>query len=448
MRITSPITWLALGLTASLTMPLSGQLPVSQQKIVLFVIDFDNLEGDDRLDWLAKALKDMVLLKMEPEGRVDARDAGSIRPFLEAREGGDATRQVSNSLLLMGSYHRRGALLVMELQLLDLRDWSSLSVSTVEAPYGNIPQVNLALSNKVLEIMRGLDYFSGVDIEAPITREERAASKAELELLDPALRYGDQAPAASRDMLLALDDLEKAMDVYSGYQQEPQGTRQAGDVYFREFSLEGEGSLPAERARHTALFEQMIQRVAQNPYEADLGDLRMEVDPYDNNRVYLNIPVNFRVKKTLVEDLLFALPYVATREQGRLRFVSYDKSKFNFSPSLIAGIARGDYRIIPVVQLLDENGRVKAAIIDSPDRTWERYFPRNGVKVVRQRKFVPMLAVTTSGFAVDVRMETADLMTQYQFDMSAQNLPRIARVAVVFMREAELLRFLQGLASL
>ena len=448
MRRTQATQWLALSLVAALVAPLNGQLPGPQQKVTLYVIDFDNLEGDDRLDWLSKALKDMVLLKMEPEERIEARDAGSIRPFLEAREGRGITGQVSNSLLMMGSYHRRGALLVIDLQLLDLRDWTNLAAATVEAPYGQIPEVNRTLTSKVLEMMTGLDYFSAVDLQAPVTAQERAASQAEVDFLDPTLRYGDQAPAVSREMLLALDDLEQAMDVYSGFQQEPKGTRQAGNVYYREFSLEGEGSLPAERARNTALFEQLIERVAQNPYEADLGELGMEVDPYDNNRIYLNIPVSYRIKMTLVEDLLYALPYVATREQGRLRFFTYDKSKFNFSPSLLAGIARGDFRIIPVVQLLDQEGRIRAVIIDSPDMSWERYFPRGSVPVLRQRNFFPMLAITTSGYTVDVRMETADLDTHYRFEVEAQNLPRIARVAVVFMKEADLLRFLKGLEYL
>ena len=436
-----------LALLVMLSVPVQGQAPSEQQQVTLFVIDFDNLEGDARLDWLSKALKDMVLLRMEPEARIIAKDAGSIRPFLEARESGRRGKLAlaSNSLLLMGSYYRQGALLVIEVQFLDLRDWSSLAMGRVEAPYGDIPQVNTLLTERVVEIVKRLDYYSGVDLDAPLAREDLAAAEAELALLGPARRYGTQAPAVSRDMLHALDDLEEAMDVYSGFRQPASGTQQAGERYFRDFKLEGSGILPVERARYTALFEDMLKRVAQNPYAAELGELGLEVDPYNNDRVYLTIPVTYRIKQTLLEDMLFALPYVSTREQGRLRFIRYDRSKFNFSPALLGSIARGDYRVIPVVQMLDEQGRLRAAIVDSPDMSWERYFPDGPVKVVRQRRFVSMMAITTSGFSVDVRMETVNLETKYEFDVDVNVLPSLARVAVVFMKEQELLKFLQSL---
>lgn len=429
--------------------PATAQLPLSQQQVTLFVIDFDNLEGDDRLDWLSKALKDMVLLKMEPEERIVARDAGAIRPFLEARERdfGNLSQLASNSLLLMGSYHRRGALLSIDLQLLDMRKWSSLGMVRVEAPYGDMPLVNAELTQRALELVQGLDYFSGVKIDEPLAREEIVAAEAAFEELEPAKRYGRQAPATSRELLHALDDLEQAMDVYSGYQQPAGETQQSGDVYFREFSLEGYGALPVEKARHTALFEEVLQRVAQNPYAAELGELGLEVDPYNENRVYLTIPVTYQIKQTLLEDMLYSLPYVSTREQGRLRFVRYDRSKFNFSASLIGGIARGDFRVIPVIQLVDQDGRIRAAIVDTPDITWERYFPSGAVRVIRQRRFVSMIAITTSGYSIDVRMETSERDTHYEFDVDVNNLPSIARVAVVFMKEEELLRFLKGLPS-
>ena len=56
-----------------------------------------------------------------------------------------------------------------------------------------------------------------------------------------------------------------------------------------------------------------------------------------------------------------------------------------------------------------------------------------------------MMAITTSGFSVDVRMETVNLETKYEFDVDVNVLPSLARVAVVFMKEQELLKFLQSL---
>ena len=424
--------------------------PPDRDAITLFVLDFDNLPGDTRLDWLSKALKDMVLLRMEEEPRIIARDAGDIAPFLEARvaeRAGEARRLASNTLLLMGAYRREDARLVVDLQLLDIKDWSSLRMESLEALYSDIPQLNELLVEKVLSMVKGLEFFSGIDLEAPPEAAVRPFPPLEAVRpgLAPAEEYSRQLPQVQEDLARALEDLEEAMDVYSGYRQESTGTLQSEESYYRDFQLEGFGTLPVEKARYTELFEDVLRRVADNPYSADIGDLSMEVDPYNDNRVYISIPVSYRVKQTLVEDMLYSLPYVSTREERRLRTIRYDKSKFNFTSNLTDRIARGDYRVVPVVQLLDPQGVVRAVLVDSPDMSWERYFPRTGVRVVRQKRFVPLLAITTSGFSVDVRLEPSEVDVFYEFDIDVNQLSSYARVVVRFMKEDALLRFLGSL---
>lgn len=424
--------------------------PPDRDAITLFILDFDNLPGDTRLDWLSKALKDMVLLRMEEEPRIIARDAGDIAPFLEGRvaeRAGEARRLASNTLLLMGAYRREDARLVVDLQLLDMKDWSSLRMESLEALYSDIPQLNELLVEKVLSMVKGLEFFSGIDLEAPPEAAVRPFPPLEAVRpgLAPAEEYSRQLPQVQEDLARALEDLEEVMDVYSGYRQEPTGTLQSEESYYRDFQLEGFGTLPVEKARYTELFEDVLRRVADNPYSADIGDLSLEVDPYNDNRVYISIPVSYRVKQTLVEDMLYSLPYVSTREERRLRTIRFDKSKFNFTSNLIDRIARGDYRVVPVVQLLDPQGVVRAVLVDSPDMSWERYFPRDGVRVVRQKRFVPLLAITTSGFSVDVRLETSDVDVFYEFDIDVNQLSSYARVVVRFMKEDALLRFLGSL---
>ncbi len=65
--------------------------------------------------------------------------------------------------------------------------------------------------------------------------------------------------------------------------------------------------------------------------------------------------------------------------------------------------------------------------------------------MVRQKRFVPLMAITTSGFSVDVRLETADVDVFYEFDINVDQLSSYARVAVRFMKEDELLGFLRSL---
>jgi hypothetical protein len=293
-----------------------------------------------------------------------------------------------------------------------------------------------------------VEFFSGIDVDTPIPREEPRVVMPDFEerpaYTPPDEDYQQQILSRQEDLARALDDLEAAMDTYSGYTQEPSGTQQTGEAYYRDFSLEGIGALPAEKARHTAMFEDILERVARNPYSAEIGDLDLAVDPYEDDRIFISIPVTYTVKRDLLEEMLYSLPYVSTREERHLRMLRYDKSKFNFAGDLVDRIARGDYRMIPVVQMLDPSGALRAVIVDSPDMSWERYFPRRGgrVQVVRQRRFYPLIAITTSGFNVDVRLETGDVDVFYELDIQAEQLTSYARVVVNFMKEEELYRFL------
>lgn len=241
--------------------------PPGRDAITLFILDFDNIQGDTRLDWLSRALKDMVLLRMEEVPRIIARDAGDITPFLEARVA-----------------ERAG-----EPRRLACR--SSLQRESLEALYSDIPQLNELLVEKVLSMVKGVEFFSGIDLVAPPEAVERPLppSEAVRPGFAPTEEYGRTLPQVQEDLTQALKDLEDAMDSYSGYRQEPTGTLQAEESYYRDFQLEGFGALPEEKVRHTELFEDVLRRVADNPYSADIGDLSLEVDPYNDNRVYISI---------------------------------------------------------------------------------------------------------------------------------------------------------------
>lgn len=427
---------------------LAGQSPPAAQSapdyVTLYVLDFDNLHGDERFEWLSQALKDMVLLRLAGERHIRVKDAGAIRPYLEDRQRSLLSGMASNDLLLMGTYHRDDALLQVDLQLLDLESWSALRRGSVQAVYSDIPGLNTALVEKVREMVAALEFFSAIDIDAPPAPEPE-------ETVEPAIppraqQYLDMAPAAQKGLAAAIDELEAVLDHAAGFRQSTENdTRQEGNTYYREFSLAGSGMLPEERAKHTRLFENVLARVAENPYAAEIGELKVVVDPYDRNRVFIRIPVQYRVKETLVEDMLYSLPYATTRELGRMRMIRYNRAAFNFDPALLADISRGDYRIVPVVQLVNGDGQLQAVIVDSPDISWERYFPNGRVVAVRQRKFMPMMAITTSGFNVDVRLETADLDVEYEFDVEVGRLTDYARVEVRFFKEDDLLRYLRSL---
>ena len=413
----------------------------------LYILDFDNIAGDPRTDWLSKALKDMILLRLDKEPRIAGRDAGQIAPFLAAREktrGRSTDNLVGNDLMLMGAYHREGARLVIDIQLLDMASWTNLKRAKVEGLYSKIPQINDSLYANVRAMVKDLEFFAGTDIDRPAIRPDLEPGGESLSL-KPALDYGKQAPAAQANLSRAVEELATAMDKYSGFNQPASATKADGNTYSREFSLEGYGALPAERASNTDMFEDVLQRVAENPYAAEIGELDLEMNTFDYTKAFLRIPVTYSVKDALVQDMLYSIPYVASSEAGRLRTIRYDRSRFDFSDKLIRQVATGNYRVTPVIQLLNKQGQVQVVIVDSPDYSWEQLFPKRGIRVERQKNFIAMLAVTTSGFNVDVRMETADIDVDYELELDTAELAGFSTVQVRFMKDDELTRFLRRL---
>ncbi|MCK4579197.1 MAG: hypothetical protein KAU50_10430, partial [Candidatus Marinimicrobia bacterium] len=278
--------------------------------VKLYILDFDNLAGSERLEWLTKALKDMVLLRLEDEPRLVGKDAGKIAPFLDKRPTAKPGVKglAGDDLLVMGAYHREDARLVVTLQLFDMQSWTRLSSDAVEALYSDIPLINQLLVAKVLAMVDAVKFASG------FTLSGQAAAVKELRTFEgmrpsPELRteeYAARAPAVREDLERAVADLELAMDEYSGYRQETSPTVQEADRYSREFDLTGKGALPEEREQHTRLFEEVLRQVGDNPYSAEIGDLDLVVDPYDDQRVYLNIPIKYSVKEGLLEDMLYS----------------------------------------------------------------------------------------------------------------------------------------------
>ncbi|MCH8025124.1 MAG: hypothetical protein IIB43_10520, partial [Candidatus Marinimicrobia bacterium] len=59
------LLWSALLLCSIAPALMTGPRLAAQRSrtVTLYVIDFDNLAGDSNLDWLSKALKDMILLR-------------------------------------------------------------------------------------------------------------------------------------------------------------------------------------------------------------------------------------------------------------------------------------------------------------------------------------------------------------------------------------------------
>ena len=68
--------------------------------------------------------------------------------------------------------------------------------------------------------------------------------------------------------------------------------------------------------------------------------------------------------------MLRSLPYTGVRQEGTLTTIEFARNKFPISGELSDRITKGEFRVVPVVQFLGQNGKVHTAILDSGDPYW------------------------------------------------------------------------------
>ena len=190
------------------------------------------------------------------------------------------------------------------------------------------------------------------------------------------------------------------------------------------------------------MLEEILELVAANPYGVQIGEPKVEVDPENKGKmVFLTLPVKYSLKEDLISDMLRSLPYTGVRQEGTLTTIEFARNKFPISNKLSDRIAKGEFRVVPVVQLLDQSGNVYTTILDSGDPYWHSQSRKN-TNTRTEHIFSQLVAFTVSGWSLQVTMEAVDINATYTVEMPRTEVGQLSQVVIEFVPESKLQKFL------
>lgn len=410
---------------------LSGSLCAAPKWLNLYIPEFDNIRNDPSVAWLSSGFIDILSKKFSALDGVRVYGRPALEKILQDKSLLLTHRAGTQNVLVMGTYTRKLDQVTINTQLINVANWEELGSVITTGSMNNIT-------------ILGGDLFAKLsgELKDRLPPSPKVGELHSLSGYTEAPEINRQTREVGSSIDEALSGLEKAMDVYIGARGTPEETVASKGKFTRQLNF-GTKESPAEPLNRDAIIlEEILETVAANPYSADIGQPKVEIDPESKGKtVLLTIPVTYSLKENLITDMLRSLPYTAVKHDGTLTSIEFARNKFPISGHLNDRITKGEFRIVPVLQLLDDSGAVHTSILDSGDPYWHGQSETHANTIIKHI-FSPLVAFTVSGWSLQVTMEAVDVKANYVVEMARSEVGRLSEVVVEFIPESNLNKFL------
>ncbi len=417
--------------TALSVLLLCGTISASPRWLNLYIPEFDNLRNDPSVAWLSSGFVDILSKKFTALDGIRVYGRPALEKILQDKSSLLTQRAGTENILVMGTFTRELDQVTVNAQIINVANWDELGTARTVGSMNNLT-------------LLGDDLFAKLTsgLKDRIPPSPKAGELQSLSGRTDAPELNRQTREVGSSIENALSGLEKAMDVYIGARGTAAKTSAGRGKFSRRLDF-GTKETPAEPvSRDAMILEEILETIAANPYSVNIGAPRVEVDPESKGKtVMLTLPVKYSLKENLISDMLRSLPYSGVRHDGTLTSIEFARNKFPLSGNLMNRINRGEFRIIPVVMLLDQTGGVHTTILDSSDPYWQK---KSGSRdrTRTEHIFSPLVAFTVSGWSLQVTMEAVDIEAEYIVEMARSDVAQLSEVVVEFVPEPELRKFL------
>lgn len=402
----------------------------SAKRLKLYLLDFDNIRNDETVSWLSRGLVDMVSTGFQDVDGVRVHDRVALERILQDRSLLLSQPSGTRSILVMGSFTRELDQLTVNIQLINITNWVELGSFVTR---GSLNQVSKLGEDIVLRMKMALEG----EIPQPDARGVLKSPDAKA----PIPEYRQQAKELNFSLETAVEDLEKVMDLYIGSRGEAESTLSEGSTFSREFSFSPGGTAEDVPTEDAIMLEEIINTVSSNPYIVDISRPSLHVPSENDGTVLLALSVKYSLRENVIKDMLSSLPYSAMRQDGSLISLQFSRREMRIPHALIERISRGDFRIVPVIQLMDKEGRARTVILETSEPSWYQRTSSN-VRFLTEHQFSPLIAFTASGNSLQVTMETVEINAKYTISLSRHEAVDYTKVLIEFVPESELESFL------
>ena len=416
---------------------LMGVLSSAPPVLNVYVIPFDNIKNDVAIGWLSDAFAEMINAELTEQDRIYLKGKAGLEEVMTNRSLLLQQRPGTKNLLILGKFERSLDKISISVQLIDISSWDELGNRKIRGNYNDVTGLNRLLTESVNMMMTPYLPKAEKSIYPTLTEGKRMRNPP---------TYAEKAIEVSSAIDEAIIELEKKLDISIGArgEEDPTEAREEDGEWVLDLSKDNYEDSRTENEFNTSIMVDVLSNLMSNPYQVKLDRPQFNYDPDNRKEFQITLPVNYKLKATIVKEMLESLPYSGIKQDGNLTVFYFNRDKYNFPKDISDNIQRGKYRSIPVIQLLDEKGDPVAILVDTPDH---KIHGLSSDRVVFRpfRNFSPLIDFTVGGWSMQVSLETVDIPVEYRFKMNVSAANNISRVSLKFVPEGELHSFLSKL---
>ena len=416
---------------------LSAPIISAPVAVNVYVIPFDNIKNDVAIGWLSDALSDIILSELEKNDRIYIKDKSGLEEVMSNRSLLLQQRPGTKNLLVLGKFERALDKISITMQLIDITTWDEVDQRKTRGSYNDMTNINQLLKESINSMM--VPY-----LPEPIKSKYPTLTEGKRMRSPPT--YAEKAIDMSSAIELAIDDLEKKMDISIGARGEmdPKDSREDEGEWVLDISKDNYEDCRPENQLNTSMMVEVLANLMDSPYQVKLERPQFNYDTKNKKEFQVVLPVNYKLKGNVIKDMLKSLPYLGLKQDGSLTVFYFNKDKYNFPADITKKIQLGQYRTIPVIQLQDSNQKPLVILVDTSDKQLHEL---NSNKIIYKpfHFFSPLIDFSVGGWSMQVSLETVDIPVEYIFNMDVGTANNINRISLKFVPEFELNAYLEEL---
>ena len=413
---------------------LSAPIISAPVAVNVYVIPFDNINNDVAIGWLSDALSDIILSELEKNDRIYIKDKSGLEEVMSNRSLLLQQRPGTQNLLVLGKFERALDKISITMQLIDITTWDEVDQRKTRGSYNDMTNINQLLKESINSMM--VPY-----LPEPIKSKYPTLTEGKRMRSPPT--YAEKAIDMSSAIELAIDDLEKKMDISIGARGEldPKDSREDDGEWVLDISKDNYEDSRPENQLNTSMMVEVLANLMDSPYQVKLERPQFNYDTKNKKEFQVVLPVNYKLKGNVIKDMLKSLPYSGLKQDGSLTVFYFNKDKYNFPADIAKKIQLGQYRTIPVIQLQGSNQKPLVILVDTSDKQLHEL---NSNKIIYKpfHFFSPLIDFSVGGWSMQVSLETVDIPVEYIFNMDVGTANNINRISLKFVPEFELNAYL------
>ena len=393
----------------------------------IYLMEFDNLKNDFTNTHLKEALPNLIKENYKFREDIKIEYAGSIKPYLKGYNILD--EDSTKALIINGSFQTINEKFYIEYEAYDFHNWQRLVKRKFYCPTNDVICVHDAF---LISVESSISPFLLDDIDVAETIQLLKKENKKLYEYDL-----DEKNNLESDTDLQPFDLTENLD----NKYEDQG--KYGNRYYREFEMQT--ILPSELPKVTKDvkdLEQVLDEILTDPYNVVIGDLYLDIDPYNSKNVIGEFSVQYSIGNLLSNKALNNIPHEKNILNNNDIIFRFSNRNFTFDDMLLEKIALMKFQVMPFISFNNRIGKALFIILDSWDDKY-KILQFQKASILIEDQFKPLFSITSKSDIVQLTLNTSTLEVLYRFSLPYEVLGDYTKVTVKFIKESELEKLLE-----